>query len=108
ETLGQAGTRTWSYAGGRIPMVARQAIGTESAVLTGTGDGVVFQEPEPAVIKAVMGAKDRAAQRAQIERYLAGEAARRIYLQPGNRVRHSSNYLGWIDATVVAAGAPAR
>ena len=89
-------------------MVARNAIGTESAVLTGTGDGVVLQEPEPAVIKAVMGAKDRAAQLAQIERYLAGEAARRIYLPPGNRVRHSSNYLGWIDATVVAAGAPTK
>ncbi|WP_236478121.1 hypothetical protein, partial [Escherichia coli] len=87
---------------------ARKAIGTESAVLTGTGDGVVFQEPAPDVIEAVMGAKDRATQLAQIERYLAGEAARRIYLQPGNRVLHSSNYLGWIDATVVAAGAPSR
>lgn len=108
ETLSEADTRTWSYAGGRIPMVARKAIGTESAVLTGTGDGVVFQEPEPAVIKAVMGAKDRAAQLVQVERYLAGEAAKRIYLQPGNRVHHSSNYLGWIDATVVAAGAPTR
>jgi 2-keto-4-pentenoate hydratase/2-oxohepta-3-ene-1,7-dioic acid hydratase in catechol pathway len=108
ETLGEAASRTWSYAGGRIPLVARGAIGTESAVLTGTGDGVVFQEPEPAVIKAVMGAKDRAAQLAQIERYLAGEAAKRIYLQPGNRVRHSSNYLGWIDAAVVAAGASSR
>ena len=102
ETLSEAGTRTWSYAGGRIPLVARKAIGTGSAVLTGTGDGVVFKEPEPAVIKAVMSAKDRAEQLAQIERYLAREAARRIYLQPGNRVRHSSNYLGWIDATVVA------
>ena len=102
ETLSEAGTRTWSYAGGHIPLVARKAIGTESAVLTGTGDGVVFKEPEPAVIKAVMSAKDRAEQLAQIERYLAREAARRIYLQPGNRVRHSSNYLGWIDATVVA------
>lgn len=108
ETLGEATSRTWSYGGGRIPMVARPAIGTESAVLTGTGDGVVFQEPEPAVIRAVMGAKDRAAQLAQIERYLAGESAKRTYLQPGNRVRHSSNYLGWIDATVVAAGAPKK
>lgn len=101
ETLAEAGARTWSYAGGRIPMVARAAIGTESAVLTGTGDGVVFKEPEPAVIEAVMGASDRAGQLAQIERYLAGEAAKRIYLQPGNRVRHSSNVLGWIDTTVV-------
>ena len=101
ETLDEAGTRTWSYAGGRIPMVTRAAIGTDSAVLTGTGDGVVFMEPEPAVIKAVMTAKDRAGQMAQIERYLALEAAKRIYLQPGNRVRHSSNVLGWIDTTVV-------
>jgi len=101
ETLDEAGTRTWSYAGGRIPMVTRAAIGTDSAVLTGTGDGVVFREPEPAVIKAVMTAKDRAGQMAQIERYLALEAAKRIYLQPGNRVRHSSNVLGWIDTTVV-------
>jgi len=101
ETLGEARTRTWSYAGGRIPMVARAAIGTDSAVLTGTGDGVVFREPEPAVIKAVMAAKDRAGQMAQIERYLAAEAAKRIYLQPGNRVRHSSNVLGWIETTVV-------
>ncbi|WP_306397092.1 fumarylacetoacetate hydrolase family protein [Telluria beijingensis] len=101
ETLDEAGKRTWSYAGGRIPMVARAAIGTGSAVLTGTGDGVVFREPEPAVIEAVTRAKDRAAQLAQIERYLAGEAAKRIYLQPGNRVRHSSNVLGWIDTTVV-------
>lgn len=101
ETLDEAGTRTWSYAGGRIPMVARAAISTDSAVLTGTGDGVVFKEPEPAVIKAVMAAKDRAGQMAQIEHYLALEAAKRIYLQPGNRVRHSSNVLGWIDTTVV-------
>lgn len=108
ETLDEAGARSWSYAGGRIPMVARAAIGTESAVLTGTGDGVVFKEPEPAVIAAVMRAPDRAAQLAQIERYLAREAARRIYLQPGNRVRHASNYLGWIDATVVADGAPSK
>jgi len=103
ETLNQAGTRSWSYAGGRIPMVARAAIGTDSAVLTGTGDGVVFREPGPEVMKEVMTAKDRTAQLAAIERYLAGEAAKRIYLQPGNRVRHSSNYLGWIDAGVVSA-----
>ena len=106
EAVSKPGTRTWSYAGGRIPMVARPAIDTGSAVLTGTGDGVVFREPEPAVIKAVMGARDRGEQLAQIERYLAAEAAKRIYLQPGNRVRHSSNYLGWIDTTVVAAHAP--
>ena len=105
ETLSEAGARSWSYAGGRIPLVARAAIGTESAVLTGTGDGVVFREPEPAVIEAVMSAQDRAGQLAQIERYLAREAAKRIYLQPGNRVRHSSNYLGWIEATVVAPDA---
>jgi 2-keto-4-pentenoate hydratase/2-oxohepta-3-ene-1,7-dioic acid hydratase in catechol pathway len=103
ETLQEAGARTWSYRGGRIPMVERAAIGTESAVLTGTGDGVVFREPGAAVMKEVMTARDRAAQLAVIERYLAGEAARRIYLQPGNRVRHSSNYLGWIEAGVVAA-----
>ena len=48
-----------------------------------------------------MAAKDRAGQMAQIERYLATEAAKRIYLQPGNRVRHSSNVLGWIETTVV-------
>lgn len=108
ETLQEAGTRTWSYRGGRIPMVERAAIGTESAVLTGTGDGVVFREPGAAVMKEVMTARDRAAQLAVIERYLAGEAARRIYLQPGNRVRHSSNYLGWIEAGVVAAPAAGK
>lgn len=106
ETLQEAGKRTWSYAGGRIPMVERAAIGTGSAVLTGTGDGVVFREPEPAVINAVMTAKDRKEQMALIERYLAGEDAKRIYLQPGNTVRHASNYLGWIDTTVVAGHVP--
>jgi len=105
ETLQEAGSRTWSYAGGRIPMVERAAIGTESAVLTGTGDGVVFKAPAPAVIRSVMGAKDRKEQSALIERYLAGEDARRIYLQPGNRVRHTSNLLGWIDAAVIAGSA---
>ena len=103
ETLQEAGNRTWSYRGARIPMVERAAIGTESAVLTGTGDGVVFREPGAEVMKEVMTAPSRAAQLAVIERYLAGEAAKRIYLQPGNRVRHSSNYLGWIEAGVVAA-----
>jgi 2-keto-4-pentenoate hydratase/2-oxohepta-3-ene-1,7-dioic acid hydratase in catechol pathway len=103
ETLSEAGTRTWSYGGGRIPMVARPAIGTDSAILSGTGDGVVFREPGPEVMKDVMTAKDRAAQLAVIERYLAGESAKRIYLQPGNRVRHSSNYLGWIESRVVGA-----
>lgn len=32
ETLSEAGTRTWSYGGARIPMVARPAIGTGSAI----------------------------------------------------------------------------
>ena len=105
ETLDEAATRTWSFQGGRISMVARPAIGTDSAVLTGTGEGVVFKEPGPEVIKALMGARDRSAQLAVIERYLAGEADKGIYLQPGNKVRHSSNVLGWIEATVVA---PAR
>lgn len=105
ETLDGAATRSWSYRGARIPMVARAAIGTESAVLTGTGEGVIFQEPAPAVMKEVMGASNRAAQQAVIERYLADEAARRIYLQPGQQVRYSSNVLGWIQTTVVAAPA---
>lgn len=103
ETLLEANTRTWSYGQGRIPLVARPAIATDSAVLTGTGDGVVFQVPDRATMGAVMGAKDRAAQLVVIERYLAAEAAKRSYLQPGNRVRHASNYLGWIDTTVVVA-----
>lgn len=103
ETLSEAGTRTWSYGGARISMIARPAIGTDSAILSGTGDGVVFREPGPEVMKDVMTAQDRAAQLAVIERYLAGESAKRIYLQPGNRVRHSSNYLGWIESRVVAA-----
>lgn len=102
ETLQDAGSRSWSYAGGRIPMVERAAIGTESAVLTGTGDGVVFKEPEPAVIGSVMRAKDRSEQLALIDRYLAAEDAKRIYLQPGNKVRHASNVLGWIESTVLA------
>jgi 2-keto-4-pentenoate hydratase/2-oxohepta-3-ene-1,7-dioic acid hydratase in catechol pathway len=102
ETLDQAATRTWSYRGGRIPMVRRPAIGTESAVLTGTGDGVVFREPGPEVIKELMQPGGRAAQLAVIDRYVAGEAAKRIYLQPGNTVRYTSNYLGWIDTTIVA------
>jgi len=108
ETLSEAGTRTWSYGGARIPMVARSAIGTGSAILSGTGDGVVFREPGPEVMKAVMTAKDRAAQLAVIERYLAAESAKRIYLQPGNRVRHASNYLGWIESRVVGAAQAGR
>lgn len=103
ETLDSAATRTWAYQGARVPMVGRPAIGTDSAVLTGTGDGVVFKEPSPAVIKELMGAKDRAGQLAVIERYLAGEVDKRIYLQPGNQVRYTSNYLGSIDSQVVAA-----
>ena len=103
ETLDSAATRTWAYQGARVPMVSRPAIGTDSAVLTGTGDGVVFKEPGPAVITELMGAKDRAGQLAVIERYLAGEVDKRMYLQPGNQVRYTSNYLGSIDSQVVAA-----
>ena len=104
EALERGATRSWSYAGARIPMLARAAIGTDSAVLTGTGDGVVFRAPGPDVMQQVMSAKDRATQLAAIERYLATQAQQRIYLQPGDRVRHASNYLGWIGARVVERG----
>lgn len=103
ETLAEAGTRTWSYRNDRIAMVKRAAIATDSAILTGTAEGVVFQEPGPALIEELMAAKNRGQQLAIIDRYIAEEDAKRIYLQPGGRVRHESNYLGWIDARVVAA-----
>jgi 2-keto-4-pentenoate hydratase/2-oxohepta-3-ene-1,7-dioic acid hydratase in catechol pathway len=103
ETLAQAKTRTWSYQGGRIPMVDRPAIATGSAVLTGTGEGVVFKAPGPEVINALMSAADRDQQRDVIEKYLAGEVSKGIYLRPGNAVRYSSNYLGWIDTDVISA-----
>ncbi len=111
ETLAEAGTRTWSFRDGRIPMIERGAIGTDSAILTGTGEGVIFQEPDETVMKSVMGAPDRAAQLVQIERYLAAEQAKRIYLQPGQQVRYESNYLGRIVSDVVASapsGVPGR
>lgn len=102
EALGESATRTWSYQAGRIPMADRAAIGTDSAVLTGTGDGVVFRQPAPEVLKELMQAKDRAQQLVVIEKYLSGEVAKRIYLQPGNRVTYASNYLGAIQTRVVA------
>lgn len=105
ETLAEAGTRSWSYRGARIPMVGRAAIGTDSAVLTGTGDGVVFNKPDGATMKAVMTAKSRADQLAVIDAYIAGQIAKRIYLQPGNTVLYTSNYLGSILTTVVPAAA---
>jgi 2-keto-4-pentenoate hydratase/2-oxohepta-3-ene-1,7-dioic acid hydratase in catechol pathway len=108
ETLDAATTRTWSFQGGRIAMTPRPAIGTDSAILTGTGDGVVFQQPGPDVMKALAVAPDRAGQRAVIDRYIAAQDKRRIYLQPGNRVRYTSNYLGSIDTAVVAPSAGAR
>lgn len=103
ETLDQASTRTWSYQGGRIPMVDRPAIGTGSAVLTGTGDGVVFKEPGPDVISDLMRASNRDQQLSVIENYLAGEVSKGLYLRPGNTVRYSSNYLGSINTDVVPA-----
>jgi 2-keto-4-pentenoate hydratase/2-oxohepta-3-ene-1,7-dioic acid hydratase in catechol pathway len=103
ETLAESGTRTWSYQGGRIPMLGRAAIGTDSAVLTGTGDGVVFNKPDGATMKTVMTAKDRADQLVVIDRYIAGEIAKRIYLQPGNTVIYTGTYLGAIHTTVVQA-----
>lgn len=103
ETLDEANTRTWSYAGGRIPMVNRAAIGTGSAILTGTGDGVIFQQPDAALIRKLMAERYRAGQLALIDSYVAGEIARGIYLQPGNEVRYTSNYLGTIHTTVVPA-----
>jgi 2-keto-4-pentenoate hydratase/2-oxohepta-3-ene-1,7-dioic acid hydratase in catechol pathway len=102
ETLDQATTRTWSYQGGRIPMVNRQAIDTGSAVLTGTGDGVVFKEPGPEVINELMAARSRDQQLSVIEAYLAAEQEKGIYLRPGNTVRYSSNYLGSIETEVVS------
>ncbi len=103
ETLDQATTRTWSYQGGRIPMVDRPAIGTGSAVLTGTGDGVVFKEPGPDVINQLMGASNRDQQLGVIEDYLAREVKKGLYLRPGNTVRYSSNYLGSITTDVVCS-----
>lgn len=108
ETLAEAGTRTWSYQDRRIPLVARAAIGTDSAVLTGTGDGVVFKTPDAATMKAVMTAKDRAAQLDVIDAYLAGEIDRRIYLQPGNTVIYTGSHLGAIHTTVIPAATARR
>lgn len=108
ETLAEGTTRTWSYASGRVHLIRRTAIGTEAAVLTGTGDGVVFREPDPEVIKALMAATDRAQQLNVIDRYVAAEEASRKYLQPGSVVRYTSNHLGWIDTKVVPAAQGAR
>lgn len=102
ETLDDAATRTWSYGDGRIPMVARPAIGTESAVLTGTGEGVVFKEPGPEVVAPLMRTAERGKQLAIIDDYIGTLAAKRIYLQPGNRVRYTGTYLGAIESRVVA------
>ncbi|MCR6684907.1 fumarylacetoacetate hydrolase family protein [Pseudoxanthomonas sp.] len=102
---GAAEGRTWSYRHERIRALRRDAIPTSTAVLTGTGDGVVFREPRPELVAELLQAADRPAQRTIIDRYIGEEDARRIYLQPGNRVRYQSNYLGWIDTEVVAAGA---
>ncbi|HET6395381.1 MAG TPA: fumarylacetoacetate hydrolase family protein [Pseudoxanthomonas sp.] len=106
EALGSVGKRTWSYRDGRIPMLRRPAIPAGSAVLTGTGDGVVFREPGPEVVGELMRAQGREQQHAIIDRYIAQEDAKGIYLQPGNRVRYESNWLGWIDSEVVAASGP--
>jgi 2-keto-4-pentenoate hydratase/2-oxohepta-3-ene-1,7-dioic acid hydratase in catechol pathway len=102
ETLAEAGTRTWSYQASRILMIQRAAIPTDIAILTGTAEGVVFREPSPKLVKEIQAAKNRVDQLAIINRYISEEDAKRIYLQPGDRVRHESNYLGWIDAQVVA------
>lgn len=102
QTLAEAGTRTWSYQSRRIPMVRRTAIATDSAILTGTAEGVVFREPSPELIEEITAAKTRDRQLKIIDRYISEQAANRIYLQPGDRVRHESNYLGWIDTTVIA------
>ena len=40
-----------------------------------------------------------------IDGYIAGEVAKRIYLQPGNTVLYTSNRLGSILTTVVPAAA---
>jgi 2-keto-4-pentenoate hydratase/2-oxohepta-3-ene-1,7-dioic acid hydratase in catechol pathway len=103
DTLAEAGTRTWAYQNDRIPMIGRAAISTGTAVLTGTGDGVVFREPDPKLLKEIQIAKSRGEQLKVIDRYIAEEDAKQIYLQPGDRVRHESNYLGWIDSRVVNA-----
>ncbi|HEX8613724.1 MAG TPA: fumarylacetoacetate hydrolase family protein [Telluria sp.] len=108
ETLDEGATRTWAYQGGRIPMLDRTAIATDSAVLTGTGDGVIFQQPAPEVLKELMQASGRAQQLVVIEKYLAGEVAQRKYLQPGNQVTYTSNYLGAIHSRVVAPGRPKK
>lgn len=102
ETLAEGSTRTWSYDAGRVPMIRRTAIGTESAVLTGTGDGVVFREPDPALIEELMASRDRDHQLDVIGKYIAAEEASRKYLQPGNLVRYTSNHLGTIETRVVS------
>lgn len=108
EALEGAQTRTWLFQDGRIPMLGRAAIETGSAVLTGTGEGVVFKKPGAAVMKSVMQAKGRPGQLAALDRYVKDEIGKRIYLQPGDKVVYGSNYLGTIDTSVVAATAGGR
>ncbi|MET0290164.1 MAG: fumarylacetoacetate hydrolase family protein [Pseudoxanthomonas sp.] len=102
ESLDVSNARTWSYREHRIPLLRNGVIGTESAVLTGTSEGVVFQEPAGTVMQALMQAKSRQAQLDVIDAYATAEERRKVYLQPGDTVRYESNYLGRIEATVVA------
>ncbi len=102
-------TRTWNYAGGRIPLFdAGVGISTDVALLTGTGEGVVFRPPSAQFMARLMpeeGEPSKETVGAVIGDWVREAEASRQYLQPGDVVRYSSNRLGTILVNVELASA---
>ncbi|VUD46012.1 hypothetical protein TDB9533_00738 [Thalassocella blandensis] len=103
ESLAEGSTRTWLFEQARVHMIQGQVIGTEMAILTGTGDGVVFQEPSQDLINQLVAAKNRSQELSIINAYIESEIKLDKYLQPDDTVIYTSNFLGKIETKVTSA-----
>ncbi|MEO0459277.1 MAG: fumarylacetoacetate hydrolase family protein [Myxococcota bacterium] len=100
----------WRFDGESVPLSDRGVIRRGQVLLSGTAGGVLFRPPTTRDIACGAAAYvclgyflvDGTPRSYVIEEAISRDFALRRFLQPGERVRHDSRYLGRIDVRIVA------
>ncbi|MEM6857339.1 MAG: fumarylacetoacetate hydrolase family protein [Pseudomonadota bacterium] len=110
QVLGDMSEARFLYKGGYELMAPSGAIDSDMTLMSGTSEGVIFTSPTRGdAIGAVIGYALSGGPFGGTElmdsakaTFIANELASGHFLQPGDRVRHGSSYLGNIHAEVTA------
>ena len=113
DTLQEGGDTRWVYQGKGIPLIDPAMIAKGQSILTGTPDGVVFNQPSTGykIWKGTkwfftLGFLRSGPVDYVLEEYIKESHEAKIYLQPGDIVELTSNYLGSIHVTIGEDGHP--